>query len=118
MASHFWTLAVPWMPRCWIAKMMSIRMPPMTKVALRLALARKGMSKVISDQLRIAGVKAVIASLDRRAEIASCGALPALAASHSATRGLSAVSVAILALIHSITAGLSAPGMGKRALRI
>ena len=66
MASHFWTLAVPWMPRCWIAKITSIRMPPMTKVAFRFAVARNGMSKVTSDQLRIAGVNAVTASVDEK----------------------------------------------------
>lgn len=32
---HFWTLAVPMMPRCWMAKTTSISAPPMKKAALR-----------------------------------------------------------------------------------
>ena len=44
MASHFWALAVEAMPRCWIQKMISIRMAPITKVELKCSLPRPGIS--------------------------------------------------------------------------
>lgn len=112
MASHFCTLAVSEMPRCWIAKMISIRMPPMKKVALILAVARKGMLKLRSDQLRIAGVSAAIPSVPSNALTASSGVVPAWAAIYSATRGLSAVMEAACAEIQSRTICESAAGIG------
>ena len=56
-------------------------------------------------QLRMAGVSAATPSADSSADIASCAVLPALAVSHSATRGLSAAMALAFALTQSSTCG-------------
>ena len=101
------------MPLCWMANMISIRITPMKKVAFRLACARYGIWKENSDQVRIPGVSAATPSWVRSAVIASCAVLPALAPSHSTTRGDSAVSAEALAVTQSMTICESAAGIGK-----
>ena len=92
--------------------MISISTTPMMKVALRWAVARPGMLKEAASQPRIAGVSAATASADSRVWTASLAVLPALAASHSTTRGESAAIVEAWAVIQSLTAGKSTAGMG------
>ena len=79
---YFCTLAVPRMPRCWMAKMISISTAPMKKVAL--SVKETGPSVWLSSvQLRIAGVAAAAtAAMASAALVPACGrdigdALPA-----------------------------------------
>ncbi len=71
---YFCTLAVPRMPRCWIANTTSISTAPMRNAEL--SENETGPSECEkSVQLRTAGVKAATASWDMRASTASCGGL-------------------------------------------
>ena len=62
MASSFWAEAVEAMPRCWMAKISSIRTAPIRKVALKCSVPRPGIGRASASQARKAGVSAVTAS--------------------------------------------------------
>ena len=83
--TYFCTLAVPRIPRCWIAKVTSISTTPMKKVAL--SENDTGPSDWLkSDQLRRAGVAAAVTAVT-----ASAGAVPAWLAIQATTSGEVAV---------------------------
>ena len=63
--------AVEAMPRCWIAKMISISTTPITKVELKCSVPRPGTVMPKASQTRKAGVSAVTASAVATAVIAS-----------------------------------------------
>ena len=71
---YFCTLAVPRMPRCWIAKVISINTAPIQKVALSEKLTGPSVW-LNSVHVRSAGVAAVVTAVT-----ASAGAVPAWAA--------------------------------------
>lgn len=84
---YFCTLAVPRMPRCWMAKVISIRTTPMKKMAFSEKLTGPSVPWN-SDQLRMAGVAAPVSTV-----MASAAVLPTLAGSASQVATCGEVSV-------------------------